>query len=427
MKSSATIASSASAPVLKRSKSSSRLPTSGSVGSIESRLSSSHSQRRLRTITVTGAQLYRKTDTAPEVVERPDTPTGKRHLLPVFFTHKSSELESPSRPRPLPSPLLRWLFVLYSAWCCLYTSASCFFGEYGQQAHHSLRHKTLNELGNSQWLSRISPHQPPLVSLRPNVLEAQHAPSNAITACLWTPASDVMTDVHRWISVWPGPISAVITTDLAPGSSAHASLVRRLRASSSTRQSRLSLHLLHTSSGPPTSPNAYLNLARLFAPTETVVLFPGNITLSPAHIALLQDRIEDRPFVLTSRAPSTFPPFPAAPVALPRDYPVWCSERFFFVDDRLADWKECIWHIWLNQLGDVGFMNMTSVNPIIGGMSSADRKIRSRLVTRFRTETCDHFAKQLVTREDEGVRTDRTKQRWLIDFCRKVSSLVLNP
>ncbi|KAL1743505.1 hypothetical protein HDZ31DRAFT_83375 [Schizophyllum fasciatum] len=416
------IASSSSAPALKRSKSFSKIPTSGSVGSIESRFSSPHSHGRLRTVTVSAAQLYRKVDPAPEATTRPETPTGKRHLLPVFFTRKSSEVE-PSHPRPMANPCLRWLLVAYSIWCCLYASASL-FGEYRHDSLHTLRHRTLNELSNTQRLSRIVPHQPPLAALQPNILDAQHAPAHAITACLWTTDTDAAATVRSWTSIWPGPISAVIATSSAPGSPEHASLVRRLRAADPGKLRRLWLHLVHDSGGSPSS-NAYLNTARLFAPTKNVVLFPANITTSPVHISLLHDRMQDRPILLTPRAPSSFPPFSPAPVALPRDYPVWCSERFFFGGDRLADWKECLWHIWLNQFGDVDFLNVTSVAPLVKGISPADRKIRSRLVSRFRTETCDLFAKQHIIREDEGVRTDPAKQRWLIHFCEKTSDSVI--
>ncbi|KAL1670029.1 hypothetical protein GGF50DRAFT_122741 [Schizophyllum commune] len=411
----ASLASSSSAPVLKRSKTSSTIPTSGSVGSIESRFSSPHSRGRLRTVTVTAAHLYRKADPAPEATVRPETPTGKRHLLPVFFTWKSSEVE-PSHLRPMANPILRWVLVAYSIWCCLYASASL-FGEYGYDSLHTSRHRTLNELSNTQRLSRIAPHQPPLASLQPNILEAQHAPIHAITACLWTTEADAAVNVR--------PISAVITTSATPGSPEHASLIRRLRTSDSSKPQRLWLHLLHDSGGPPTSPNAYLNTARLFAPSKNVVLFPANITTSPVHVSLLQDRMQDRPILLTPRAPSSFPPFSPAQIALSRDYPVWCSERFFYGGDRLADWKECLWHIWLNQFGDVDFLNVTSVAPVVRGISPADRKIRSRLVSRFRTETCDLFAKQHMIRQEEGVRTHPAKQRWLIDFCAKTSDSVI--
>lgn len=134
----ASLASSSSAPVLKRSKTSSTIPTSGSVGSIESRFSSPHSRGRLRTVTVTAAHLYRKADPAPEATVRPETPTGKRHLLPVFFTWKSSEVE-PSHLRPMANPILRWVLVAYSIWCCLYASASL-FGEYRHDSLHTSRH-----------------------------------------------------------------------------------------------------------------------------------------------------------------------------------------------------------------------------------------------------------------------------------------------
>jgi len=57
--------------------------------------------------------------------------------------------------------------------------------------------------------------------------------------------------------------------------------------------SRLALHLLHLDPMTPEAPNVFLNLARLFAPTRTLLLVPGTpkpppptsvLSLSIAHI-----------------------------------------------------------------------------------------------------------------------------------------------
>src|SRR5260221_14685987 len=73
-------------------------------------------------------------------------------------------------------------------------------------------------------------------------------------------------------------MSLVVVTRLPPASthsSQHHPALTRLLQHPMLNASRLSLHMLHLDPGTPDAPNVFLNLARLFAPTRTVLLVPG--------------------------------------------------------------------------------------------------------------------------------------------------------
>ena len=166
----------------------------------------------------------------------------------------------------------------------------------------------------------------------------------------------------------------MITTTADPLSTEHDALLGKLadlQQRSSLLNATLSAHLVHLAPSTPSNPNAFLNLARLFAQTPRVVLFPGNLTTTPPKLLysslLAHDRHSSsavtapapastarrRPVVLTTRGQTGFPFSPLAPVVVGRDDPLWCTERFFVPAARAADWEECLWQIWLESFGDV--------------------------------------------------------------------------
>lgn len=155
-----------------------------------------------------------------------------------------------------------------------------------------------------------------------------------------------------------GPISVLVTTNVLPNSTeAQAVLnsIHDLRQTSSTRR-KLSVHLLHLSPGTPENPNAYLNLARVFAPTSSVALFPGNLSVAPPKTfqrSFSSLSLSGKPVVFSTRGKTAFPFSPLSPVVLDRDDPVWCTERFLPGGSRSADWTECLWQIWLENFGAV--------------------------------------------------------------------------
>jgi hypothetical protein len=131
--------------------------------------------------------------------------------------------------------------------------------------------------------------------------------------------------------------------------------------------SRLALHLLYLDSTTPEAPNVFLNLARLFAPTRTLLLVPG--TPKPPPLSSISSlslaRIRD-PVIVRVAAPghgtgtATGKGRPAAPAVLSpmlirRDHPLWCTERFAFVPapsaPRTVDWDACLWQAQLETSG----------------------------------------------------------------------------
>ncbi|KAJ6594002.1 hypothetical protein B0H19DRAFT_918079, partial [Mycena capillaripes] len=195
------------------------------------------------------------------------------------------------------------------------------------------------------------------------------SPTNGITACLWT-SDDGNTDFRSlvsWASQWTGPISLVMATATHPRSILHQQLLQRLETlRGHPSLSGLSLHLIHDRNG-QYSPSAYLNLARLFANSRTVMLFPANLSNSlPMNFYnTLISRIPDparKPLLITSTITSAFSVPDLTPVILPQNYPLWCTERAF-LGSRTLEWDDCLWQLWLEEYG-LGHANITTaMNP----------------------------------------------------------------
>jgi hypothetical protein len=206
--------------------------------------------------------------------------------------------------------------------------------------------------------------------------------SHEITVCLWAHEND-LDWVPAWITDWLGnglyhsylapltvigPISLVVLSRKPPPSNRaplRPALAHLLR-SPKINASRLALHTLHLDPTTPDAPNVFLNLARLFAPTRTVLLVPG--TPAPPQIPPTTVwpfpvtgpvTIKDREYTAAPpKAPDKArPETPLAPVLIPRDHPLWCTERFAFVpaythtSPRAADWEACLWQIKLETYG----------------------------------------------------------------------------
>ena len=232
----------------------------------------------------------------------------------------------------------------------------------------------LDVLSLSARLAKLSTLYPPpthlgLFTHRPAV----DAYSHEITVCLWAHEND-LDWVPAWTTDWlgnnihhsyltmltmTGPISLVVlsrkppTSNRAPLRPALAHLLRHPKLN----VSRLALHTLHLDPKTPDAPNVFLNLARLFAPTRTVLLVPG----TPAPPQTLPPLALTGPVIITAAPQKTAdkgrPETPLAPVLIPRDHPLWCTERFAFVpvythtSPRAADWDACLWQVKLETYG----------------------------------------------------------------------------
>ena len=232
----------------------------------------------------------------------------------------------------------------------------------------------LDVLSLSARLAKLSTLYPPpthlgLFTHRPAVDPYSHE----ITVCLWAHEND-LDWIPAWTTDWlgnnihhsylttltmTGPISLVVlsrkppTSNRAPLRPALAHLLRHPMLN----VSRLALHTLHLDPKTPDAPNVLLNLARLFAPTRTVLLVPGTPTPPQTHPPLTLTGPVIIPAAPQKTADKGRPETPLAPVLIPRDHPLWCTERFAFVpaythtSPRAADWDACLWQVKLETYG----------------------------------------------------------------------------
>jgi len=120
---------------------------------------------------------------------------------------------------------------------------------------------------------------------------------------------------------------------------------------------------LHVYTKPVTGPvarDALLNLARIFAPTRRIVLFPfiplssadcRNVIIPPrAWNETDLEIVHIRPHFLIPHETTNDLSIGDLPnstaLIMDRDSTVWCPERF------VSKWTECLWYIWLSSFGD---------------------------------------------------------------------------
>ncbi|KAG1737620.1 hypothetical protein EDB19DRAFT_940925 [Suillus lakei] len=139
----------------------------------------------------------------------------------------------------------------------------------------------VSPLSNSSVQQRMSiafPNIPPPGHLEIFTLATHSSLDSDLTACLWT-EEDRLHDTLTTLATWPGPMSLVIVISARSGSTDHLTMLKRfpeLIALIDTHASfGLSFHVLQVSSSSGGSANAYLNVARLLAPTDRVSPVPG--------------------------------------------------------------------------------------------------------------------------------------------------------
>ena len=100
--------------------------------------------------------------------------------------------------------------------------------------------------------------------------------------------------------------------------------------------------------------NAFINLARIYAPTNYTVLFPSSVHVLPHPMHLFQNSIHpELPYPAIIIPPTTNisydvsegPPPPGSSIIISKFSSVWCIERFFTPSHYEFD--ECIWQFWL--------------------------------------------------------------------------------
>ncbi|SJK97607.1 uncharacterized protein ARMOST_00860 [Armillaria ostoyae] len=341
------------------------LPSLSTSGSIQSHISTSVSKKRLR------AHLAKD---LPHVVTNaglPTLPPRRSRRLAIYLAFHDglmTEIHSIWSWQLTNNAYLRLTFLTYACFSLFFISASlyCFWVrplntpsavDLGEPWH----------LSTARRISRIASHRPMQSGLEPFVVFSEISGSlKGPTACLWTNDSIDLGSLVNWARYWRGPVSLVITTNSAPSASAYQNLLRRLTAIKTLPSlAYFSVHIFQTNTQASLSPNIFLNIGRLFAPTDTVMIVPAEIsTVTPS--AELYHSVSGHlshhlqiPAVLSIAKEIAFPVASFSPLVVPRDYPVWCTDRFFLASSRSSDWDVCLWQIWLEQQGKIGQVNVS--------------------------------------------------------------------
>lgn len=208
---------------------------------------------------------------------------------------------------------------------------------------------------------------------------------------------------------------------------------------------RLFLNVLQVQDTAQNHPNTYLNLARLFAPTKKVLLLPGTLSKLDRNLYnVVISHSTHTPSMITLPAPA-IPASPLTPILMPKDYPIWCTERHFLATTRANDWDECIWQVWLQELGaldhiksevssprdaDVQTYSEYAVSYLLLRLLTIFRAgidvfeqvtFRQRLVGRQRAESCEQAkreASQATYVSGQKRHVVKRRQEFYKQFCR---------
>ena len=283
---------------------------------------------------------------------------------------------------------IRWIISVYVAVSLIFFSTSLYRSFHSAQLDERpslapsqdwpLALSGLDALSPAARLAKLFALYPPPTHFGPFTHRpAVDAHSQEITVCLWAHENNL-----DWVSAWTtdwsgndlaivlipvpltltGPISLVVVTRKPPTSN-RAPLrpaLAHLLHNPMLNASRLALHTLHLGPTTPDAPSVFLNLARLFAPTRTVLLVPGNLAPPQTLPTTIWPSAIQAPVIMQASPPKGWPEMPLAPVLIPRDHPLWCTERFAFVpasthtSPRAADWEACLWQVRLETYGSGG-------------------------------------------------------------------------
>ncbi|KAJ7497396.1 hypothetical protein FB451DRAFT_1120874 [Mycena latifolia] len=426
-------------------------------GSFQSHLSTTNSQQRLRATNAYAASTKESSSSTSPVLLNPTTnlSTAFRALFP--FSEIQSSIQIPDHHpsvRSWKALAFKWMILVYCFLSLVFTSTILCKYLYRTDTFRmpvaSQLASTWEFMSPEQRFSRISSHLGASRAFEPYLLlAAPHAEDFGITACLWTTDDeDSLQSLVPWVTQWSaGPTSLVITTQTQPRSVMHQQLLQRLKTLQVV--SGLSVHLIHVMND-HYHPSAYLNLARLFATSPIVMLFPANLSnvLPTQFHSRLTSQLHHpirKPVLVTSTATSPFSIPGLTPVIIPRNYPLWCTERAFLVS-RTSDWDDCLWQLWLQEYG-LGHANITvtlgtedstgvgavGVGADVAGLvsecpSSSNRSLsdasktqaRNRLSGKYRAEMCELAMKRLSTDVPRMSKSGKRRLQWVKSFCRQV-------
>ncbi|KZT24230.1 hypothetical protein NEOLEDRAFT_1179478 [Neolentinus lepideus HHB14362 ss-1] len=296
-------------------------------------------------------------------VQQAPVSSGPDFDLPVPSTKASTD--SVQHRQTL--KFLKWILYAYAGFCLWYSTF--YFLRRLRVTYHDLHEHAVspNDGPYSAFQTTLSPHRfsrlsllyEQSISFSPNFVQADFTLDRP-TACVWTRDTN-STSIRAFHSVWSGPISLLLVTTESPMNQDTTALLSNLSALNIRRSDGpVFAHVLVVHSSTQDSPNAYLNLARLYAPAQSVVLFPDDLSTLPAFsssaLAELLSDWETPSVLIKTDNHASFPFEPLSPIMLSRDHPLWCDERFIS-GSRELDWAECLWKLWLETFGEVPVYN----------------------------------------------------------------------
>ncbi|KAF7315575.1 hypothetical protein MIND_00072800 [Mycena indigotica] len=383
---------------------------------VQSHLSTTNSQTRLRATTSSATVILPRSSPGAPIVPSPNRFTILLRFLCQLEDHGKSSWRLLA---------IKWMVLVYCFASLLFSTTTlyAFYVLNREQASQlSTPMSPIEALSRSQRSARLARHLGNGDVIEPFLLNSPTTLNMA--ACMWISEDDLNPFIN-WSRNWSGAISLVVTTKCEPESEHHRRLLARLN---SLRQvDQLSLHLIHTTTGQH-SPALYLNLARFFATPKLVALFPGH----PSQHSLPADSFNSlyslvpqsikKPLLVSANPVSPLAPH-LAPIVLPQTSKTWCTERLSFMSSREADWSECSWQMWLeeNELEHIK-LNMSSSGD--EQPSSAIRRIRDRMSSRFRAEMCEGAVRRLSPGEVQTSKTARRQLRWVKNFCKQTENSV---
>ncbi len=153
----------------------------------------------------------------------------------------------------------------------------------------------------------------------------------------------------------------MVVTAVIPASPLHEDLLKVIKQSIPPRLiAGTSVHILHIGDNHIESPNLYLNLARMFASTDWILMYPGDLgkPLSQKISESISQEKRDAGIYIFAANSDNYP-FPTlSPLLLESTRDFWCTERHFVGISRVSDWNECLWQVSLETTGNIDLVDV---------------------------------------------------------------------
>ncbi|KJA29029.1 hypothetical protein HYPSUDRAFT_633993 [Hypholoma sublateritium FD-334 SS-4] len=257
---------------------------------------------------------------------------------------------------------LKFLLLLYCGFSCVVGTTGFYSRILRPVSTPTLTGLQEKDYANSRTMERYLTRSlvPSTLRLEPFVFSRSNQANDSVTICTW------LTDMElhllpTWSVNWHDFMSLVVVTAIMPASPSHADLLKVIQQSIPPRLiAGTSVHILHIGDNHIKSPNLYLNLAKTFASTEWILIYPGDFSRPLSRKisdAIPRERGDSGVYIFAANTDGY--PFPAlSPLLLQSKRDFWCTERHFSGVSRDFDWNECLWQVSLETTGNFDVVNM---------------------------------------------------------------------